>query len=666
MTLAHAALLLLECIRAATTLSGQVTDPQGHAVAGAHVFVEPGIGGELLHTVANDSGHYTMPGVAPGPAGVFAYAPGFAYGGRHVNVAEGSPSEAVPIRLREAGTLPLHIVNHEGQGVEGARITRIALLDGDKVAIPLAKLVAFGIAEPVSGPGGSATVPHVPHRGRVALKIGHPSYAQEGVAEATADARPFEVRLHPGLLLQGEVLSLSQQAPVSGASVVIQSAQPPHDSSLARTDGQGLFALRLKPGIYMARAVSAAGSSPGWQQVVLTGENPSPRMRLLVAGTGEIRGEIRDAKSGDPIEGARIALESHGNRAAVVRTGPTGTFSFNAASGPNTVRFEAAPGYQPPPALAYDVNVTEGETFELPGMWLAPSPPFRIQVVDEDGAPQPGAVVSLLRPYQFGYRVADESGWVTFDVSVLPESGQIAGLAEDRAGRRGGLFTVGMAEAEGTVVQVYPLAEVTGRTVNRRGRAAGGVQVGALFADEHVEAVLPLWRTVSGPDGTFRWPAVVPGVPQKCFASGAADDDDHAAFNLPPGGAKALGDFRAEPKPDAKSLLGKAFPWGDYVSLCAEGPRRPEGKPVLVVYSPAHAAAMVRQGLEGAAPLLEERGYTPVMITAPEQACENPAIPVLGGAAPGTATTYVLDSEGIVQAECLGLPPLALLRGTDS
>lgn len=656
MLLAQATAVILQCLQGATLIAGQVTDGQGQPVSGAHVFVEPGIGGALLHTMSDDLGLYSIPDVAAGPAGVFAYAPGHAWGGSHHNISASEDREEAPIRLGEAGTLRLKIINHEEEPIANARVTRLALLDGNKVAIPLAKLEAFGMDEPQSDDDGMVTVSHVPTGGRLALKVGHPAYAQEGVNDAIADGGVMTVTLHPGLLLQGEVLSLAQRAAVSGASIIIQNAQPPHDSALARSDLQGQFALRLKPGVYMARAESAAGQSPGWEEVVLTGENPSPRMRLMVAGTGVIRGKLQDAVTEKPVSGARIALESHGNRAAVVRTGDAGVFEFQAASGVNTVRFEAAPGYQPPPSRAIEVMVEEGQTFEMPGMWLAPLPPFAVTIVNEDGQRVSGAALSLLRPFQFGFHQADENGSVRFDVGVLPESGAVVGLAEAPDGTAGGLFRVPVSEAGDALVGLYPYGVIEGRTVNRRGRAVPGVVVAAMYADEDTGGAIPLWRVVSGPDGYFSWPAVVPGIPQQIVL--ATNAEEGRAVNLRPGETRDLGTLRVDGDDASESFFGKSLPLKKIWP--AEEPEIP--LPALLIFAESHTAPLVAQGLRRMGPWLKTQGIHPVLVT-PDGDARMTNFPTLEGDAPASATTYVLDAAGQVRFECLGFPAITSLKG---
>lgn len=367
---------LLACTQGATglaTLAGQVVGPSGAPVEHARVFLEPGLAGALVEQRTDGAGRFRFDSIAPGAAGVFAWVDGFGFAGQHFNLAVDTTAENLVLRMRPAVQLEGRVVDPGGAPVAGARVTRAALLGESQVGIPLAKLEPFGFAVPVSGEDGRFSIPNLPEGGRVALKVAHPAFAQEGVPELPADARDAKVTLHPGVLVQGTVLTRGQGLAVAGAAVIIRNAQPPHDTAVTRSGGQGQFNIRLKPGVYLCQATSTHHQSPGWSELAVTGETAVTGVRLTVAGMGAISGTVKDAVTGAPIEGVRLSLETQGRPAAVTRTGPSGAFRFNAAEGANTVRLHPAAGYNPPVNNAWQIMVTEGQTFELPGLWFAPA-----------------------------------------------------------------------------------------------------------------------------------------------------------------------------------------------------------------------------------------------------------------------------------------------------
>lgn len=646
-----------------TDLSGAVVDHAGQPVAGARVFVEPGLAAPLQETTAGADGVFRFHDLGAGDTGVFAFAEGHAFGGLHLNIAVEETPPPLTIRLGEAGSISGKVIGGKDSAIAGALVTRVALLGTEKVGIPLAKLKEFGIDLPASGADGRFIIPNLPKGATVALKFTHPQFAVEGLSDVAVGEDNLKVQLYLGVLVEGSVVARGDGSLIANAPVLLRNAQPPHDTTLTNSDSRGKFSVRLKPGVYLYQAASAALQSSGWTKLVLNGEEPIARIRVAVAGVGTVRGEVRDAKSSQPISGARVSLVTNGNRAAVERTGPTGVFQFTAAAGENVVRLEVAQGYLPPAGgSAVKLSVKEGETVELPGMWLAPLPSYRVQVVDDAMQPAAGAVVRLLQPNQFGWRVSGPDGWVDLNIGSLPEGGSIIGLVESLEGARGALFKLGAADAEGAKVQLLPLARVEGRVANARGKAAEGVVIGGAFPGTEANAEpVQLWKTVTGKDGAFAWDGVLAGVPQLVLARlGPGKVAQSAPFNLAPLEKKLLETIKIDGSSRAKSVLGETVALADFSPVC--GPALQPRAKTVAVFCPAEEAAMTAESLAQMVKAAPQLDIAVCVVAAPRPSCEHADVPVLSGVAPGAARTLVLDAGGKVVLETFGLPPVSALR----
>lgn len=646
-----------------SVVSGTVVTPEGGPVAGARVFVEPGLAGDLLSAEADASGAFRFEGAFSGETGVFAFAEGRAFGGQHLNLALGEEVGGLRIVLDPPAAVSGKVTDEKNAPLAGARITRVALTHGAKVGIPLSKLAPFGVREPVTDTEGHFTVTGLPAGGRIALKVGHPDHAQEAVEDITPGDTNVTVRLSRGILVRGMVRLRRDQSPVSGALVLARSGLPPHDTSMAKTDGFGAFTLRLRPGAYLAQATASGQSTPGWQLFTVTGETPEVSVNLGLAGTGTIRGTIADAAGGKGIPGARIRLESHGNIAAVVRSGADGKFSVAAAEGENTLFFESTPGYLPPEPRGVRVAVVAGADLELPGVWLAPLPVFRVQVLEEDEeTPVPGAVVSLLRPRQFGWLAADAEGWVEIRIGGLPEDGRIYGTVQHPLAPKGAVFALDRAAARDTAVKLLPLASLRGRLVDGKGKPLANTLVGAAFADASPGDPLLLWRTATDKTGAFRWNALVPGVPQRLAVAGAGDvPPEKAVLNPAPGTDTDLGDLTVS---DAPAVGGAALierdRLGAFQKVC--GPAVADDKPLVVVFCEAGEAQAVVEGLQNAlstADLLKK--WQPVVVVRGGHTCDGSVVSVHAGGPGETGGTVLYDTEGRVLLRTSGLPPLSSL-----
>lgn len=648
-----------------TVLSGQVLDAAGTPVASARVFLERGISGTLRETQTSADGKFTFQEVVPGPAGVFAVANGFAFMGRHLNVGFNEEIPPVEIRLRQPATIGGQVTAKKGGPVAGARITRVALLEAEKVSIPLTKLQAFGYPEPKTDANGRFIIEHLPEGGQVALKIGHPDFAQEGVERVAVGDANVRITLSPGVLTEGTVVQRQRQVALAGAEVLIQNAQPPHDSIVTTTDSRGRFVARLKPGKYLCQASSSGFRTPGWVSIEVPEGAPMGSVELPVAATGFVRGVLKDAVTEKPIAGARISLETQGRPAAATRTGATGEFRIEAAAGENVIRLEAAPGYFPPEVNTIGVAVAESQEAVLPALWLAPLPEFEVEVLDEHLAPAPGVAVRLLRPYQFGVFVTDSTGRVRIKVSVVPPGGRLIGVAEHPSQALGAVFALTRKDTQGARVQLLPLSHVHGRVVNAENRGLEGAIVGAFFPGETPEEELLLWRCVTRADGIFEWDAVVPGLPQRILArAGVSATGQSQTFNSAPHSENDLGGIVVNGGQGRTSLFGQTLSWAENELLAGTvpGAESRAGRATLLMYCEADEAAPAAEGLAQLLHLAGVERFNAALIVNGFFRKEGLPFPVLRGNAPGAARTYLLDRSGKVAIETFGLPPLRALQ----
>lgn len=647
----------------AAEVSGTVSDASGTLLANAQVYAEPGVGGALLQTTTSPSGDYAFENLPPGPVGFFAVAPGMGFGGIHQNLTVGEARTDLNIRLRSAARVRAKVVDDKGEPISGAIITRIGILGDDKVGIPLSKLQADGHVLPVSDENGFLEIDKLPSGLSVAIKVGHALYAQEGVDNVPVGTEDLRISLYRGVLVQGDVQSKAERRPVANATVVIRNAQPPHDTALTETNGQGIFSIRLKPGVYLYRAAGAASQSAGWQQLRVTGEVAQAKAHLVIAGTGTITGEVRDALTQAPIAGARMSLETNGNAAAVVRTGPTGRYAFEATEGQNVVRLESAPGYQRNQEDGVKLMIAAGDREELPGMWLAPLRPYTLRVIDGDGQAVQGATVSILRPYQFGTTLTDQQGQISIAVNNVPADGQVVGTVQylDAQGARmGALFSLDKSATGGASVQLLPLAAIHGVVQSDEGNPLAGVVVGGVFPGrEESEEPLLLWRCVTREDGTFSYGAIVPRVPQQCLARDAAGARGLGMrFNADDGGKVEVGAVVVSGGVTGRSMLGEKVDADDNPLICP-GPTTPTDKK-LWVFTPSDRVASILDSLQR----LRAQGlsHTVVVVVDGAYNCADTAFTWRTGKPPGTATSLITSADDTVEFETVGLPELFELK----
>ncbi|HEO71276.1 MAG TPA: hypothetical protein ENN80_08435 [Candidatus Hydrogenedentes bacterium] len=383
---------------------------------------------------------------------------------------------------------------------------------------------------------------------------------------------------------------------------------------------------------------------------------------------GSVAGKVCDALTGDPIGGARILVETTGGVVGLTHTGPTGSFRCETTEGENAVRIGPLSGYQQPELAVQRVLVSEGKETEVPTFWLAPIPAYTVRIVDRAMQPVPRAVISVLRPAQFGWRVTNQEGLAEIRIASLPPDGVIVGSAEHMSEPMAALFALNTKSTQKTDVQLFPLASVTGRAVTAKGRSIEGAVVGGQFSEE-VGADPPwLWRTLAARGGAFTWAGVVPYVPQHCVAATANDTSGRSmSFTLDPGESKDIGNVVVAEGQSASSLLGKRLRWYDAPLLRGVLPssKDREGKPACVMYTKADNAPMVVESLSRARELLGTQGVLFAVVVEGAYDEDGASLPVLGGRAPTPATTYLIDAAERVTIETFGMPPLHALQRLD-
>ena len=649
----------------ASTVSGVVVDLSDAPVADAQVFLEPGRSAPLRQIETGTNGAFAFDEVDPGLLGVFAYASGYAFGGMTLNVRVAEDVAGLRVALREPESVRGKIAGVDGEPIPKAKVTPLLAVGGTKVGIPFEKLTAFGFAECLSDKQGRFVLDALPAGGAVSLKICHPLYAQEGLSEVLVGENNVQVQLENGMVLEGTALSRDGGVPVANIDVIIRNSRPPHDSVSTRTGYGGRFTVRLKPGIYACQASGSELRSAGWQRIVVGGSEAAQPVRVYVSGIAEVTGNVLDAVSGEPVAGAELESSAFGVRSSVAATGPSGEYRFEVIEGESMIRLQSTPGYLLPDRSVARVTLARGQVVELPTFWVKPIPAFRVEVIDGDGNPAPGVIVTVIRPTQYRWRVTDAAGRVELAVATVPKEGRVLGMAEHPAKPLGALFALERNGETYARVLLLPLATVTGQVTTPKGKGLGGAVVGAVFQEDASATPLPLWRTISRSDGSFEWAGVVPNVAMACVAF---IDPDHFGrsepFALEPAASEDIGRLVVDGGKTVRSQFGRPLAWRDHPAQAGATPQVTveESAQTLVMYCTVDEAWMAIDALDAVRQILGDRA--PVCVAVVDGVWQGgpSSIPVLRGQAPGPATTYLVGPQGKVVLETSGVPPLRALQ----
>lgn len=651
-------------------VEGRVLDDGGRPIANARVFMEQGLGGPVEEVRSGADGVYRFNEVLPKQTGFFAIASGYSFGGRFQVISLDEQVSGFDITLYKAANVTGVVKSASGEPVEGATIGRVALEDL-KTSVPFFKLQSRGIALPRSDAQGRFTIPNLPAGQQVALKIGHPSYAQAALRGVRAGERNLQIRLDPGAMVSGSVVSRGDNRAVPDAPILFSEVQPkggPNPATFVTVSGfDGTYSIRLLPGRYVVRAEGAQFQSQNMQVIEVAESQGIQQYVVNVSGKGRVFGRVMDARTEAPVAGARLLLESLGNPVGITATGPGGEYEFDAAAGEVTVKLLSAPGYLKSSDSGFKLLLQSGSKKEIPVIWLAPIPDYSIFVTDPDERPVAGALVTILEPRQFGWRTTGSDGKVSLEFGQLPESGRVIGWVEHPRAPLGAIFAIDRTQPENNTVELLPLTETRGTVKNDRGAPLEGVYVEGVLLDETNRELTTLWTAITDSNGEYHWPASVPYAPQGVIAYGKAKDGApvpgrSAPFVIEKTGGYAADDIVLTGAVDGDSALNTKLRWNRFIRLTPE-PAEPHGGAYLVLLGVAANAPALYETAENAARILQNRDID-VRVVLNEQPASAPpnTLHVFVGETGKRATSWLVDADGRIVLETVGMPPLAQLN----
>jgi hypothetical protein len=298
-----------------------VAKASGAPVAGAHVDISPlGSNGDSGRAVTDDTGHFSVSGLAPGSYDVVVNAPGFTQLVRRGPTVVPGERFSLEFQLTGTGTVEGHVRDTDGQPVAGARVTGGTRWGGWMGSTP---------AETLTDAGGGYRLEGLA-TGRVYI-----SARREGAALGTT--QPVEVTegglarvdftLEGTGTVEGVVRAVSGPLPSEPLSVTVfpQTQNGPGTASFHRTevDAAGDFRLTLPAGSYRMHVFALERRTLSPQQ---------PKLVQVEAGR-TVRAELtwqEDSRDTNGVQG--IVLEPDGTPS------PRAYVSLTTASHSRTMR----------------------------------------------------------------------------------------------------------------------------------------------------------------------------------------------------------------------------------------------------------------------------------------------------------------------------------------
>jgi uncharacterized GH25 family protein len=202
---------------------------------------------------------------------------------------------------------PMDVLLGKGKALRGR------IMDDEGKPVPGARVLGAGKSwrdHARSLTDGTFVFPDAPATSPLTLTVSRSPYAPASVKDVTAGAKPVRIRLEPGTPVKGRIVDARTGQPVAGAAVSVGLNGGKLRIPKARTDGEGLYAVR---GLPSAMPIMLYASAPGYSETealtFIAGDAPVhvnfPLFRL-----GSIHGKVVDGE-GNPVLNARVYVAIH-------------------------------------------------------------------------------------------------------------------------------------------------------------------------------------------------------------------------------------------------------------------------------------------------------------------------------------------------------------------
>lgn len=521
--------------------SGRVVDAEGAPVAGAELTLLPAWeGGSItehpsllfdsakIETASGPTGAFRFPHLSPGRVHLRVRREGFSTASvRGIEIPD-RPGEVDlgEVRLEPGAVIEGVVTDERGAPVEGAMVMSFQIGLGMNMDEQHATMTELLEAPIQTGPDGRFRIEDQVRGRRFDLTVIHPSYPKAEVAGVEAPTpEPLRIRLRAPRSLAGRVVDPEgrpvphaeiSKVELAASSLGVEVGWNADDAN-AETDEGGRFRLTgLSPG-----DLSLTVQAPGYRikkvdRVRIPEDRDAPPIEISLEVGAVLEGRVLDAR-GNSVAGASVSASRNEERSdfPFLSSDPqtetdgegryrldgleTATYHVWAESREGDQKVNASIEVRPG---ANRLDLTFPSGIEVSG-----------RVVDELGAPVPGALVTLLDAAASDAWTTRSSADGSFRFPAIPDDGYRL------SGKAGGFAAtpypqevrVAGAPVRGLELRLSRGATITGRLLGISPAELAEVSVTAFF-QEPAELDEPLLNGVVDSQGRYRVPQATPGV----------------------------------------------------------------------------------------------------------------------------------------------------------
>jgi hypothetical protein len=299
------------------TVTGIISDSQGHPVTGAQVSVSSGT--MTLAATTDATGRYTVSNLLTGGVTVIAFDPVSSGRARATGTLAASPPLTLNLQLtasgsvsgiifRSGGTIPAALVPVSLTSTGAPAFTTTDVFGRYNFDVVPAGAVTLDASDPATGDRGRATATLTVNATSVPLNV-----TLNGVGRAVVTVSIG------GAALSGATVSLTSQTQFGGTQ-----------SGTTLADGTATFAQVLAGGVSVTATNPANGQTNSASSTVLVGATANIQITFQAGpGTGSISGRVLTPDGLTAVAGETVKLIDINNQAHQQTSGPDGSFRFD-------------------------------------------------------------------------------------------------------------------------------------------------------------------------------------------------------------------------------------------------------------------------------------------------------------------------------------------------
>ncbi len=407
----------------ALTLRGQVLTPEGNPVEAAEVWAYQDWRVQREETGAD--GRFVFEGLDVAETGLLALKAGHAAAGALDLLYGGAEIE---LKLGKPEPLHLHVVGSQGLDLPGARAVWVAVPGAFGVSVEA--LAKHGFPDLRSDDQGNITIPWLPEKATIELRVAHYQYADSTLLLAPGEDRAREIVMLKGVSVRGRVKG--PQGPVPDARIgafrIVEDQLTPFTQT--QSDPEGLYHLRLGKGTYLLRARQREYASPEPHPLVIeSARGAAQTVDLELARPRLLEGSVVFPDK-TPCPGVGVTYRAGVAMLDDAFTGADGRFSLKVAGPDGLLHVNAPPGYMTEALADIPVRMFDVWHVRIPAIRLEELPAVKGQILNPGGEPAARVLVSSLIPRAPAWMLTDEDGRFSMRLTEAPEKGKGAFRAE--------------------------------------------------------------------------------------------------------------------------------------------------------------------------------------------------------------------------------------------